>query len=344
MCLNNKYKNSFFMLKERKHKYIVFTILIIVMMLSFFASLLLGYIHTTFNDLINTYANNGNSTANIIIRTSRMQRALTALFIGANLSLSGLFVQTLTRNSIATPSLLGINSGAAFFMCVVYTYLPGFNQNSSILFAFLGAILAAILVYSLSGGIKGNVQVFDLLLGGAAISAFFMSATQIVLYKNQKAMEDVIFWLTGSVADRNINMLIAIIPYSIIGWIICFSIYNKLNIFSLGEDIARGLGLNTGFLKIVIILLVVVLAGTSVAVAGPISLVGLIIPHIVKYVVGNDFKWTIPYSIVVGAIFLLTADVASRFIIYPKEMPVGVLTALIGTPFFIYIARKAVNK
>lgn len=337
-------KGSFLSIRNVKYKYLVFVVLIVLMIICFFASLLLGYIHTSFNDLINTYTSNDNSTASIIIRTSRMQRALTAIFIGANLSLSGLLMQTLTRNPIATPSLLGINSGAAFFMCVVYTYLPSFSQNNSIFFAFLGAVLASGLVYFISGGLKGNVYTFDLLLGGAAISAFFMAFTQIVLYKNQKAMEDVIFWLTGSVSDRNINTLIAIIPYSVIAWIVCFLIYNKLNIFSLGEDMAKGLGLNTNFLKVAIIFLVIVLAGTSVAVAGPISLVGLIVPHFVKHLVGNDFKWTIPYSVIVGAVFLLMADVASRFIIYPKEMPVGVLTALIGTPFFIYIARKAVNK
>lgn len=344
--LNNIRKNKILVLSlnSKKSKYIILITLLFVLILCFFASLLLGYVHTSFNDLINTYMNNGKATANIVIRNSRMQRSLTALFIGANLSLAGLLMQTLTKNPIAAPSLLGVNSGAAFFMCVAYSYLPGFNQNSSILFSFLGGALAVIFVYTLSGGIRGSVKTFDLMLAGAAVSAFFMSFTQIVLYKDQKAMEDIIFWLTGSVADRNMNTLIHIIPYCVAAWIICFLIHKKLNVFSLGEEIAKGLGLNTEFLKLLMMFLIVVLAGTSVAVAGPISLVGLIIPHFVRYLVGSEFKWTILYSLVIGAIFLLMSDIASRFIIYPKEIPVGVLTALIGTPFFIYIARKAVNK
>jgi iron complex transport system permease protein len=328
---------------EKKKAFFLFGLLALLVM-CFLGSLLLGYIKTSFSDLINTYTSYENITEHIIIKTSRMPRALTALFIGASLSVSGLLMQTLTKNPMASPGLLGVNSGAAFCMVFVYSFFPGLAQGYTILFSFIGAAIAVIFVYALAGGFRGSIQTFDLTLSGAAVSALFMSLTQVILYKDQKTMEEIMFWLTGSVEGRSLDTLIKIIPFLVIAWIITFILSKKLNIFSLGEEIAKGLGLNTELLKTLIIILVVILAGASVAVAGPIGLVGLIIPHLTYSLVGSEFKWAIPYSIVLGSIFLLLADIGSRFIIFPKEIPVGALTAIIGTPFFIYIARKAENK
>ncbi|MDF2840259.1 MAG: iron compound transporter, permease protein [Clostridia bacterium] len=331
-------------LKSNKSKFLFLIGLIFLLIAFFFASLLLGYIKTDFNDLVNTYSNYTDSIEQIVIMTSRMPRALTALFIGASLSVSGLLMQILTKNPMASPGLLGVNSGAAFFMVFAYSFIPNLTQNYLMLFSFVGAALAVLLVYALAGGIRGTIQTFDLTLAGAAISAIFISFTQIVLYKDQKTMEEVLFWLTGAVEGRSMDALFKVIPIMLISWVICFLLAKRLNLFSLGEEIAKGLGLNIELLKLQIILLVVVLAGASVAVAGPIALVGLIIPHFTRFLVGSEFKWAIPYSIVLGAILLLSADVASRFIIFPKEIPVGAVTAILGTPFFIYIARKAENK
>ncbi len=330
-------------LESNKSKFIVLAALIAFLACCFLGSLLLGYIKTSPWDLLNTYTNYENTTEQIILRTSRVPRALTALFIGGSLSLSGVLMQTLTKNPMASPGLLGINSGSAFFMVFIYSYFPNLSQDFAVLFSFIGAFIAVILVYGLAGGLKGSVQTFDLTLSGAAISAFFMSFTQIVLYKDEKTMEEILYWLTGSVEGRSLDLLLKVMPFLVIAWVVCFLLSAKLNIFSLGEEMAKGLGLNTEFLKLSIILLVVILAGASVAVAGPIALVGLVIPHFTRFLVGSEFRWVIPYSIVLGSIFLLSADIASRFIIYPKELPVGAVTAIIGTPFFIYIARKAEN-
>jgi iron complex transport system permease protein len=332
------------LLKTNKSKALILGGLIVTLIVCFLGSLLLGYIKTSFTDLLNTYTNYENITEHIIIRTSRMPRALTALFIGASLGGSGVLMQTLTKNPMASPGLLGVNSGAAFFMVFAYSLFPSFGAGYIMLSSFLGAALAVVLVYTLAGGLKGSIQTFDLTIAGAAVSAFFMSFTQVILYKDQKTMEEVMFWLTGSVEGRSMEVLTRVIPYLAVAWLLCFLIAGKLNIFALGEEMAKGLGLNIEALKLQKILLTVILAGASVAVAGPISLVGLIIPHLTKNLVGSEFKWAIPYSLVLGAIFLLLADIGSRFIVYPKEIPVGALTAIIGTPFFIYIARKAENK
>lgn len=329
-----------FRLESNKSKVIMLVTLIFLLLLCFLGSILLGYIKTSFVDLINTYINYANSKEHIIIKTSRVPRALTALFVGASLSVSGVLMQTLTKNPMASPGLLGVNSGAAFLMVLVYSYFPMISPNYTILFSFIGAAIAVVFVYALAGGLRGSIQTFDLTLAGAAVSALFMSFTQVILFKDQKTMEEIIYWITGSVEGRSLDILIKVVPYLLIALIISFILSKKLNIFSLGEEIAKGLGLNTELLKIQIIILVVVLAGASVAVAGPIGLVGLIIPHITRALVGSEFKWSLPYSMVLGSIFLLVSDIGSRFIIYPKEIPVGALTAIIGTPFFIYIARK----
>ena len=339
-----KIKNRKISLESNKAKTVTLFILIIFLVLCFLGSLLLGYIKTSFSDLINTYTSYENITEHIILKSSRMPRALTALFVGASLSVSGVLMQTLTKNPMASPGLLGVNSGAAFFMVIGYSIFPSLTQGNLMWLSFIGAALSVILVYALAGGIKGSIQTFDLTLSGAAVSALFLSFTHVILFKDQKTMEEIMFWMTGSVEGRSMSALINIIPYVVIAWILTFIISGKLNIFSLGEEIAKGLGLNTELLKIQMILLTVVLAGASVAVAGPISLVGLIIPHLTRSLVGSEFKWAIPYSLVLGSIFLLLADIGSRFIVFPKEIPVGALTAIIGTPFFIYIARKAENK
>jgi iron complex transport system permease protein len=339
--LKNKYKKI--SLENNKNKVILLIILIFFLMCCILGSLLLGYIRTSFNDLINAYTNYKDVTEHIILKNSRVPRTITALFIGASLSIAGMLMQSLTKNPMASPGLLGVNSGAAFFMVFAYSLFPNFTQNNLIIFSFVGAILAVFLVYLLSGGIRGNINTFDLTLAGASVSALFISFTQIILFKDQKTMEEVIFWMTGSVEGRDINVLINVIPYLLVSWIVCFLIAGKLNIFSLGEEIAKGLGINTEFLKLIIIIISVILSGASVAVAGPISLVGLIIPHLTRFLVGSEFKWAIPYNIVLGSIFLILADIGSRFIAYPNEVPVGALTAIIGTPFFVYIARKAGN-
>ncbi|MDF2521213.1 MAG: iron compound transporter, permease protein [Clostridia bacterium] len=331
-------------IRSNKSRWLFLFGLLLILIALFFASLLMGYIKTDFADLVDTYTNYSENIEHIVIKTSRMPRALIALFIGASLGLSGLLMQTLTKNPMASPGLLGVNSGAAFFMVFAYSFIPSLTENYLMLFSIIGAALAVLLVYALAGGIRGAIQTFDLTLAGAAISAIFMSFTQVTLFKDQKTMEEVLFWLTGSVEGRSMSLLLNILPFIVVGWIVTFLLAKRLSLFSLGEEIAKGLGLNTELLKLQIILLVIVLAGTSVAVAGPISLVGLIIPHLTRFLTGSDFKWAIPYSILLGAILLLSADVASRFIIYPKEIPVGAVTAILGTPFFIYIARKAENK
>ncbi|QGU96785.1 iron chelate uptake ABC transporter family permease subunit [Clostridium bovifaecis] len=314
------------------------------MLLCILGSILLGYTDTDLNMLINAYTNFDGSMEQLIIKTTRVPRALIATFIGASLGIAGVLMQSITKNPMASPSLLGVNSGASFFLVIAISFFPKISFNFLVYVAFVGAFIATAIVYTLAGGLKGDVHTINLTLAGAAITFLFSSFTQGVLAQDQKTLEETLFWLSGSIEGRSIEILIMVIPYLVVGWIASILISKKLNILALGEETAVGLGQNTRSLKLIAAVSIVILAGASVSVAGPITLIGLITPHLAKTIVGSDYRWIVPYSGVLGAVFLIISDIGARFVIYPKEVPVGVMTALIGAPFFIYIARKAENK
>ena len=195
-------------------------------------------------------------------------------------------------------------------------------------------------MYGISASGRDAITPVKITLAGAAMSALFASFTQGLLATNEAGLDQVLFWLAGSVQGRKLEILLSVLPYLVIGWIGALLISSKMNILALGDDIARGLGLPLGFMKIAVGLITILLAGGSVAIAGPIGFVGIVIPHFARKFVGTDHRWLIPMAALLGGILLLLADVAARYIIMPQEVPVGVMTAIIGTPFFIYLARK----
>jgi iron complex transport system permease protein len=179
-----------------------------------------------------------------------------------------------------------------------------------------------------------------LTLAGAAMAGLFASLTQGLLVVNESALDQVLFWLAGSVQGRKLESLHTILPYVIPALILSMIMAQKINVLTMGEAVAKGLGQRTGFVKLLAALIIIVLGGGAVAVAGPISFIGIVIPHFARFLVGHDHRWIIPYSAVLGGALLVIADILARFIIMPEEVPVGVMTALIGTPVFVYIARR----
>lgn len=285
-----------------------------------------------------------NSTAHIIITTTRLTRAVIAIVIGASLSIAGALMQALTKNPLASPSVFGINAGAVFSLVLSISFFSISSLQHYMWIAFIGAAIAAMMVYFLGSLGRDGLSPIKIVLAGAAITALFVSLTQGLLVINKQNLEGVLFWLGGSVAGRTMNMLEPILPFIIGGWIVALFLGHPVNILTSGEDIARGLGQRTILVKTLMAIVVVSLAGGSVAVGGSIGFIGLIIPHIVRGLVGNDYRWIIPYCALLGASLLLLADIGARFIIMPQEVPIGVMTALIGTPFFINIARRGFKK
>lgn len=327
-------------LNKSKGKAILLFLLVILTLILCYLSITKGFIHTSYRTFIDSYMDFNNSREHIIIRSSRVPRTLNSLLVGGALGVSGLLTQGLTRNKLASPSILGINSGAVLTLVIALTFFPSISSLGLALVSFLGALLASILVYLLVGGLSGDINPMDLTLGGTALGALFFSLSQGILYKNETALEQVIYWMTGSVEGQKLDIIIKFIPVIVLLMIITLFLGKKLNVFSLGEEMAKSLGMKTLYLKVFIIFIVAILSGISVALAGPIAFIGLITPHIVHKFIGTDYRWLIPFSIFTGSSILLLADILSRFIVYPKEVPVGALTALIGGPFFIYIAKR----
>lgn len=320
---------------------LVFTIFLLLLLMCM--SIVYGYTDTSWKTAIETFTNYNASNEHIIIQSIRLPRALIAAAVGASLAIAGALMQTLTKNPLASPGIFGINAGAGFAVVIAVSLFSIVSIQAFTWLAFLGAGVAAVSVYFIGSIGREGLTPMKLTLAGAAMSAMFSSFTQGLLVMDEAALEQVLFWLAGSVSGRKLESLTSVVPYLAVGWLGALLLATKMNILAMGDDVAKGLGLNTGFVKIAVGIVVVLLAGGAVAVSGPIGFIGIVIPHITRSIVGIDHRWVIPFSALLGAILLLAADIGARYILMPQEIPVGVMTAIIGTPFFIYIARRGFN-
>ena len=312
------------LLKTNRAKWIGLFVGIIAVVICIWGSIIFGYTNTSWKLALDAFFHFNGSNEHIIIQNVRLPRALIAASVGASLAIAGCLMQTLTKNPLASPDFIGLNSGAAFFIVVAIVIFSVTSLSAFTWIAFLGAAVAAVLVFASSSLGKEGTTPLKLTLAGVAISALFSSLTQGLLVLNEKALEEVLFWLAGSVQGRKLEILQSVFPYLLIGWIASLMMAGKVNTLMMGEDVAKGLGQRT----------------ILVAVAGPIGFIGIITPHFARFLVGVDHRWRVPYSGLLGAILLILADIAARYVIMPQEVPVGVMTAFIGAPFFIYIARK----
>ncbi|MFB5164339.1 iron ABC transporter permease [Parageobacillus toebii] len=330
------------MLATNQKKSIGLFLLCLLLLATIWMSIIYGYTDTSWKNAIEAFTNNNGSNAHIIIETVRLPRALIAAAVGASLAMAGALMQALTKNPLASPGIFGINAGAGFFIVLFVTFFEVHSLQVFTWLAFSGAALAAAIVFIISAVGKDGATPLKLTLAGTAVAALFASLTQGMLAANEKALEEVLFWLAGSVAGRKLEMLTAVLPYFIVGWIGSLLFAQKVNILMMGDDVAKGLGQRTNAVKAGAALLVVLLAGSSVAVAGPIGFIGIIVPHIARALVGVDHRWVLPYCALIGAILLIAADIGARYILMPREVPVGIVTAFLGVPFFVYIARRGI--
>ncbi|WP_066055315.1 FecCD family ABC transporter permease [Robertmurraya korlensis] len=331
------------LLKNNSQKIVGLIFVILLFLYLIGASIVYGYTDTSWKMAWEAFQNNNGTNEHLVIETVRLPRALIAAAVGSSLAIAGALMQTLTNNPLASPSIFGINAGAGFAVVIAVSLFQISHLQAFAWIAFLGAAVAAISVYFIGSLGREGLTPMKLTLAGAAIAAMFASFTQGFLVLSEVALDQVLFWLAGSIQGRKLEILISVIPYFVVGWMGAFLLASKLNVLSMGEDVAKALGIRTGLLKIGIGLIVILLAGGAVAVAGPVGFIGIVIPHITRSIVGIDHKWVIPYSAFLGAILLLLADILARYVIMPEEVPVGVMTAIIGTPFFIYIARRGFN-
>jgi iron complex transport system permease protein len=327
------------MIKTQK-QFLLFIGTILILVLCIGMSIVYGYTDTSWKTALEAFTNPTQSTEHLVLQTIRLPRALIAAAVGASLAISGVLMQTLTKNPLASPGIFGINAGGGFMVVLAVTLFGVSDLQTFTWLSFFGAAIAAFGVFAISAAGNNGLTPMKMTLAGAAITAMFSSFTQGLLVLDESALEQVLFWLAGSVQGRSLDILSGVFPYILIGWTGALILAGKMNILAMGEDVAKGLGLKTNLIKFLALLIVVLLAGGSVAIAGPIGFIGIVIPHLARKVIGVDHKWLIPYAGLLGAILLLTADIAARYIIMPQEVPVGVMTAVIGAPFFVYVARK----
>lgn len=278
-------------------------------------------------------------TEHQIIQTLRFPRVVASLIVGSSLAVCGAIMQGTTRNPLADSGLMGISSGATFAMALCMAFLPNRTYSQMMFFAFAGAAITTSMTYFIASlGVRGMTP-HKLVLAGISISMLFGAFSTYLAIRFQLGTA-LAYWTAGGVAGAQWSELAVIAPFFLLGVIVSITLSPSITVLSLGEDVATGLGLRTRLVKGISTLIVLVLTGLSVIIVGPIGFVGLLTPHMVRYMVGVDYRYIIPATILYGAILAVSADLVGRMINRPFETPIGIIFAVIGVPFFLYLARK----
>ena len=281
---------------------------------------------------------NPEQTSHQVIQELRLPRAISAAFVGAFLAVSGAIMQGMTRNPLASPSIMGVTDGAAFALVLMLAFSPSLSNVGLIGSSFVGAGLAVALIFTIGSFSAGGLTPVKLALAGVAIGTMLRSVSSIIsLHFNLE--KEMGFWLAGGLDGTSWTSVQILLISGVIGLLLALSISKSITVLSLGEDMAIGLGQNNMLIKILGIVAILILTGAAVSVAGAVGFVGLIVPHITRFIIGTDYRWIIPTSVLFGALLLVLSDVVSRLVNAPFETPVGAITSLIGVPFFLYLAR-----
>ncbi|WP_289136825.1 iron ABC transporter permease [uncultured Brevibacillus sp.] len=315
-------------------------VLFVLVVLGFFANIVLGLSPIKLHVIFEAFTSFDGSREHLIVRSVRLPRALIAVMVGCSLALAGGIMQALTRNSLAGPEIFGVNYGAAL-AAVSASFLLGTSSLS--LFAwssFIGAGVAGAAVFLIGSIGYDRLSSFKLVLAGATMNLLLASLTQGILILHQQSMDTMRFWMAGSLTGRDLELFVQMVPYMLIGLLFTILMSKNINVLSLGEEAAQGLGQRVLLTKSLLIGIIMLLAGSAVAIAGPIGFIGLTVPHIARFWVGADYRWILPYSALLGALLLLLSDVGARFVLPSREIPVGVVTAFLGAPFLIYLVQR----
>jgi iron complex transport system permease protein len=277
----------------------------------------------------------------LVVRDLRVPRTLVGLVGGAALGVAGALMQGVTRNPIADPGLLGINSGASLAVLGAISLLGVTSVSGYLWFAFAGAALAAVVVYGAASLGPEGVTPVKLALVGAAVTATSTSVITVVLLTDTQALDDYRFWQVGSLANRPLDVLTAVAPFVVVGLVLALAAGRVLDALALGDDVARGLGQDVVRGRLLVVLAVVLLCGSAVSMVGPIAFVGLAVPHLARAVVGLDHRRIVAVSALLGPVLLLGADVVGRLVVRPGELEAGLVVALVGAPVLLLVVRRS---
>ena len=279
------------------------------------------------------------NNSHLIVRDIRLPRVIASALVGAALAVAGAVMQGITRNPLADSGLMGLNAGAGFALAVCFAFFPALSYPQMILACFVGAALGASIVMSVASLGRSADMPTRLILAGAAVSMLLTALSQgLALYFD--VSQDIMFWTVGGVAAATWEQVAMMTPFILAAIASAILIAKQVSLLSLGEEVAKGLGANIKLINTCCAGIVVALAGISVSVVGAVGFVGLIVPHVVRFFVGVDYRWIVPASAVLGGLLMIVADLGARTIKPPAEIPVGALVAVIGVPVFLYLVRK----
>ena len=299
----------------------------------------LGSVHIAFSDIFNSIFNYSETLELMLVRDVRIPRALSVLMTGGILGVTGAMIQGVTRNPIAEPSILGVSQGATLVIAIFYAAGIGITTKNVMIASFIGALITSLIVLGFISKKANNNSIAKILLAGTAMSTFFVSLTTVIgLLTNKSQM--IGFWVSGGFRNATWADFKLVFIVGIIGLIITMILSPKINILNLGDDVAIGLGESPEKIRFITLMVMIPMIAAAVAVGKNIAFVGLIIPQVVRKILGEDYRKNIPCSFLLGAVLLTYADIAARMLFNPYETPIGVFTAIIGIPFFISVARK----
>jgi iron complex transport system permease protein len=280
------------------------------------------------------------SENDLIIQSLRVPRTELAVLAGAALGVAGSLIQGHTRNPLADPGLLGVTSGAAFAVVIGIFAFNLTSLYSYVWLAFAGAVVTTGVVFLLGSAGRGGPTPLTLALAGAAVSALMTGLISAMAVIDQQSLETFRFWRVGAVAGRDPVVIGQVLPFLLAGMVLALVNAPGLNALSLGEDVARSIGQHVMRTRVLGIVAITLLTGGAVAACGPIGFVGLVVPHVARFITGPDHRWLLPYSGLIGAVLMLVADIIGRVIAWPSELQVGIVLALIGAPVFVGIVRR----
>ena len=306
------------------------------------ASLAVGAKAIPIGDVVHAFtAYDAQNTNHLVVRELRVPRTLVGLIVGLALGVAGALMQAVTRNPLADPGILGVNAGASFAVVLGIWRLHTSSIDTLIWFALAGAAVASVVVYLLGSIGRGGMTAVRLTLAGAALSALLFALTRAVTLLDQATLDQFRFWAVGSLTGRDTDVAWTTGGFVLVGAIIAAAMVLPLNALALGDESASGLGVKVGLTRLATGLAIVLLCGSAVAAVGPIAFIGLVVPHAVRAAVGPDQRWLLPGCALAGPLVLLACDTIGRVVARPGEVQVGIMTAAIGGPAFVFLTRRA---
>ncbi|WP_249273967.1 iron chelate uptake ABC transporter family permease subunit [Agreia sp. VKM Ac-1783] len=284
-------------------------------------------------------AYSGTTTDQVVVDL-RVPRTVAALVVGAGLGVAGAVIQALTRNPLGDPGILGVDAGAGLFVAIG-VLLGAASPVQYLPFAFVGAFVVTVLVYVVGSAGRGAPDPIRLTLAGVALAAVLTGITTAMTLLDPVTFNRLRAWSAGSFIERGFDVILPALPFVVVGVLLALFCARPLNTMGLGDDLASSLGTNIVRTRVISVVAITLLTGAATAIAGPVAFVGLMVPHIARWIVGPDQRWIIPYCVVIAPVVLLVSDVIGRVILWPSEVPVGVVTPFVGAPVLIHLVRRA---